>query len=146
MEYKLNTLIVLFKAYQSLNKNVKDSLSDTKLSVNEFTVMEALYTKKELSTQEIIDKILIPNSSLTYVLDTLQKRNFIERVRDKQDKRRQLITLTQAGSDLFKDIYQQHYSHMREIFDELTIDQEQQLQDLLKIVGKKAEEKHHETY
>ncbi len=146
MEHKLNTLIVLFKAYQSLNKNVKDSLSDTKLSVNEFTVMEALYTKKELSTQEIIDKILIPNSSLTYVLDTLQKRNFIERVRDKQDKRRQLITLTQAGSDLFKDIYQQHYSHMREIFDELTIDQEQQLQDLLKIVGKKAEEKHHETY
>lgn len=146
MEHKLNTLIVLFKAYQSLNKNVKDSLSDTQLSVNEFTVMEALYTKKELSTQEIIDKILIPNSSLTYVLDTLQKRNFIERVRDKQDKRRQLITLTKAGSDLFKDIYQQHYSHMREIFDELTTDQEQQLQDLLKIVGKKAEEKHHETY
>ncbi len=146
MDNKLNTLIVLFKAYQSLNKNVKDSLNHTQLSVNEFTVMEALYTKKELSTQQIIDKILIPNSSLTYVLDTLQKRKYIKRVRDNHDKRRQLITLSKEGEELFKDIYQQHYSHMKEIFDELTIDQQQQLEHYLKIIGKKAEEKHNETY
>ncbi len=146
MDNKLNTLIVLFKAYQSLNRTVKDSLNHTQLSVNEFTVMEALYTKKELSTQQIIDKILIPNSSLTYVLDTLQKRKYIKRVRDNHDKRRQLITLSKEGEELFKDIYQQHYSHMKEIFDELTIDQKQQLEHYLKIIGKKAEEKHNETY
>ncbi len=73
MIQKLNTLIVLFKAHQSIQNNVKLSLVDTELTLNEFTVMEALYTKKELSTQQLIDSVLIPNSSMTYVLELLKK-------------------------------------------------------------------------
>lgn len=140
MVKKLNSLIVLFKAHQSLAKNVKSSLIETELTVNEFTVMEALYTKKELSTQELIDKILIPNSSMTYVLDILEKRELINRLKDPKDKRRQLISLTDEGESLFKEVYEQHYQHMQSIFSVLSDQENQELQRLLKIVGKKAEE------
>lgn len=140
MVKKLNSLIVLFKAHQSLAKNVKSSLIGTELTVNEFTVMEALYTKKELSTQELIDKILIPNSSMTYVLDILEKRELINRLKDPKDKRRQLISLTDEGESLFKEVYEQHYQHMQSIFSVLSDQENQELQRLLKIVGKKAEE------
>lgn len=140
MVKKLNSLIVLFKAHHSLAKNVKSSLIETELTVNEFTVMEALYTKKELSTQELIDKILIPNSSMTYVLDILEKRELINRLKDPKDKRRQLISLTDEGESLFKEVYEQHYQHMQSIFSVLSDQENQELQRLLKIVGKKAEE------
>ncbi|HHX52489.1 MAG TPA: MarR family transcriptional regulator [Erysipelothrix sp.] len=140
MVKKLNSLIVLFKAHHSLAKNVKSSLIGTELTVNEFTVMEALYTKKELSTQELIDKILIPNSSMTYVLDILEKRELINRLKDPKDKRRQLISLTDEGESLFKEVYEQHYQHMQSIFSVLSDQENQELQRLLKIVGKKAEE------
>lgn len=146
MEIKLKSLIVLFKAYASLNKNVKKSLVDTELSVNEFTVMEALSTKGKLTTQQLIDIILIPNSSMTYVLDVLQKKKYITRIKDKDDKRKQWLELTSLGSDVFKEIYQIHYEHMSSIFNVLNEQEQQDLQRYLKRIGQRAEEKLNETY
>lgn len=140
MEIKLKSLIVLFKAHQSLINNVKLSLQNTELSVNEFTVMEALATKKELSTQQVIDLILIPNSSLTYILDILEEKNYINRLKDKNDRRRQLLSLTPLGLEIFTSIYEKHFKHMQSIFQVLSPQQHLQLQELLKTLGKKAEQ------
>ncbi len=140
MDNKLKTLIILFKAHQSLTKNVKLSLQDTALTVNEFTVMEALYSKESLYPNQLIDKILIPNSSLTYVLDILEKKDYIIRQKDVNDGRRQQIRLTETGKKVFVDVYQKHYQHMQEIFQVLTAKEESRLQELLKKLGKKAEE------
>ena len=79
MAQDLKTLIVLFKAYQSMINQVKLSLINTDLTVNEFTALEALYSKKELTTSELRDYVLVPNSSMTYVLDTLEKKELIQR-------------------------------------------------------------------
>ncbi len=137
---KLKSLIILFKTHQHLTSNVKLSLSETELTVNEFTVLEALYTKGELSVQELIDKILIPNSSMTYVLDVLEKKNYIERKKDKKDRRRQQLSLTSSGTTIFLKIYDIHYNHMTKIFEVLTPEEEVVLRNLLKKIGKKAQE------
>ena len=56
MEKKeLKTLIILFKAQASLSNSVKKSLEDTGLNLNEFVTMEALYTKKRLTTQNLAE-------------------------------------------------------------------------------------------
>ncbi len=140
MDEKLKTLIILFKAHQSLTNNVKLSLKDGLLTLNEFTVMEALYTKEELITQQLIDKILIPNSSLTYVLDILEKKDYIIRRRDPKDRRKQIVSLSKAGREIFEQVYAKHYVHMREIFDVLSDEEEAEIQRILKKLGKYAEE------
>lgn len=150
MKLKLKPVIVLFKAAQSLINNVKVSLKDSVLTINEFTVMEALYTKGELVTQDLADKILIPNSSLTYVLDVLEGKDYIERKRDEKDRRRQILRLTSQGEAIFSDVYDIHYEYMSDIFNVLTKEEVEQLEYLLKKVGKRAEEKlndenNHET-
>lgn len=145
MEEKLKSLIVLFKAHQSLTKNIKVSLKDSVLTVNEFAVMEALYTKEELVTQDLIDKILIPNSSLTYVLDVLEQRDYIIRRRDVNDRRRQIISLTKNGKEVFLNVYANHFQHMKDIFNVLSEEENQELQRLLKKIGIYAEEKVNET-
>lgn len=137
---KLKSLIVLFKAHQSLEKNIKISLKDTEFSVNEFTVMEALYTKRELYTHEIIASILIPNSSITYVLDALEKKGILNRKKDPSDKRKQILSLTDKGREIFIKIYEMHYDHMKSIFSVLDQDEEEELIRLLKKLGKKAQE------
>lgn len=136
---KLKSLIILFKAHQSLVKNVKDSLKGTGLNINEFTAMEALYEKGELTTQELIDLVLIPNSSMTYVLEIMSKKRYIDKRKKESDKRIQMISLTKSGREFFEKIYEEHFNHMRTIFDVLTHDEEKTLQTLLKKVGKKAE-------
>ncbi len=140
MSKDLKSLIVLFKAHQSLQNSVKHSLVNTQINVNEFSAMEALYTKGVLTTQQLIDTILIPNSSMTYVLEILNKKNYIERSKKPDDKRVQIIRLSKLGIEVFEDIYERHYNYMRTIFDVLTDSEEKTLQQLLKKVGKQAEE------
>lgn len=136
----LKSLIIIFKAFQSLQKGVRHSLLDTDLNINEFATMEALYSKGELSTQAIIDTILIPNSSMTYVLEMLNNKGYIDRKKKPEDKRIQIIKLTKDGRQIFEKIYESHFNYMRTIFDVLDDDEEKILQNLLKKVGKKAEE------
>lgn len=141
MELKLKPLIVLFKSVQSIENNVKVSLKDSILTINEFTAMEALHTKGELITQVLADKLLIPNSSLTYVLDVLEKRGYVSRRKDPHDRRRQLVSLTEEGTSVFKDIYEVHFEYMQEIFSVLSDDEQKQLEEMLKKLGKYAEGK-----
>ncbi|NLC34558.1 MAG: MarR family transcriptional regulator [Erysipelothrix sp.] len=143
---KLKTLIVLFKAHTSVGNNVKLSLSDSVLTLNEFAVMEALYTKGAMRTQTLAESILIPNSSLTYVLDMLVESSYVERIKDEDDKRCLLINLTKKGKKTFEEIYAKHHQHMLKIFNALSDEEELELQRLLKKLGKKAEEVYaHET-
>lgn len=135
----LKSLIVILKAYGHLVKHVKLSLESTELGMNEFSAMEALYTKGSLTTQALIDLVLIPNSSMTYVLDLLSKKDYIVREKDSRDRRIQLLSLTEQGRRRFSEIYQQHFEHMREIFDILAPEEEARLQDMLKKLGKHAE-------
>lgn len=139
MRQDLKSLIILFKAHTSVENVVKKSLLDTDLSVNEFSAMEALYHKGSLSTQSLIDLVLVPNSSMTYVLDILTKKEYIKRVKDKNDRRIQRIELTDLGKKNFEVIYEKHFAMLREVFDVLSEEEEKQLQDLLKKVGKNAQ-------
>ena len=139
MTRDLKSLVIIFKVHANLDRHVKLSLAETELGVNEFTALEALYNKGSLSAQELIDKVLIPNSSMTYVLDNLERKGFITRERDPGDRRVRLSTLTDAGRKLFVSIYQIHCRHMREVFNVLSEQEEAQLQQLLKKLGKHAE-------
>lgn len=134
----LKSLIILFKAQTSVQNAVKQSLQGTGMSVNEFAALEALYHKKSLNTQELIDLVLIPNSSMTYVLDVLAKKGYIQRVKKKEDKRVRNITLTPEGTKVFEAVYEKHFMLMRSIFDVLSEEEETTLKILLKKVGKKS--------
>lgn len=140
MKKDLKSLIIIFKAYHSLEKSVKHSLVDTNLNINEFTAMEVLYVKGHLTTQELIDTILIPYSSMTYVLEILNNKGYIARNKKAEDKRVQIISLTTKGKAVFEEIYERHFDYMRSIFDDLSSGEEVTLQNLLKRIGKKAEE------
>lgn len=135
----LKSLIILFKAQQVIENEVKKSIVHTDLSVNEFAAMEAIYTKTCLTTQQLVELVLIPNSSMTHVLDTLLEKSYIKRERDPHDRRIQKLTLTHQGKSAFEKIYARHFDYMRKIFDVLSEREELQLQKLLKKLGKGAQ-------
>lgn len=141
---KLKSLIVLFRAHASLELSIKQSLVGTGLSVNEFSIMEALHTKKRVTTGELIDLVLIPNSSMTYVLDKLSEVGCIVRERDDEDRRTQYISLTEKGKKSIEEVYAIHYDKMIDIFSVLTNEEEFIMQEALKKLGKKSQEVYHD--
>ncbi len=103
-------------------------------------MLEVLFHKKELTVQSVCEKTLMPNSSMTYVLDKLAKRAYISRKQDDKDKRIYSIALTQKGLELAYDIFPKHYQAMKSIFDVLTQEEQLMMQTLLKKIGYHAKE------
>ena len=137
---KLQTITYLFKAHSALSQHVKKSLENTDFNLNEFAVMEALYTHENLTPRAIVDKILIPNSSLSYVLEQLYKKELITYTIDQKDKRVRHYTLSEKGKRLFPSVYQHHYNYMNDLINEgLNEEELTTLQTLLKKLGYHAE-------
>ncbi|MDI9490707.1 MAG: MarR family transcriptional regulator [Clostridiaceae bacterium] len=138
MNKDLKSLIIMLKAYQGVTNHIKLSLQDSKLSLNEFAALEALYVKKSLTTQELIDTVLIPNSSMSHVIKTLANKDYLYRKKDQADRRIQYLALTEKGKKLFSKVYDKHYKHMRKLFDILTPEEEKNMQNALRKLGKHA--------
>ena len=70
------------------------------LTLGQFAVMEALYSKGRLSTGEVMEKILSTSGNIPVIVKNLEKDGFITRKQDEADKRRFILDLTDKGKDL----------------------------------------------
>ena len=136
---KLKTMTILFRAANIIENVAKEDVKNYACNLTEFGVLEVLHQKGQMTIAEIRSKVLIANSSMTYVLDKLQQKQYIERIQNPLDKRNYTIRLTNLGFKYTHEVLNKHYEHMQKVFDVLTDDENKQLQDLLKKIGYHAE-------
>lgn len=135
MERDLKLITTLFRAKNSFEGLIKKDILSYGLNPSEFGVLEVLYHKGNLTVMQITQKVLIANSSMTYVLDNLVSKGYIERIKNENDKRYFVISLTHKGRLFMDDIYPKHFKHMTEVLECLTKDEQIILQQLLKKLG-----------
>jgi MarR family 2-MHQ and catechol resistance regulon transcriptional repressor len=138
MERDLKTLTILYRSVNAITNVIKNDVAQYGLNVTEFGVLEALYHKGTLSVQAIVDKVLIANSSMSYVLSKLEDKAMIKKEKSSQDKRQFNISITSKGQSILDEMYPKHVQSLRQKLDVLTTEEENELQRLLKKVGKKA--------
>lgn len=136
----LKTITVLFRAYNSLEKTIKEDVFKYGINVSEFGVLEALYHKEKLSVKGIIDKVLVPNSSMSYVIENLVTKGLIYKIQSPKDKRSFDLSLSEKGRSFMGEIFPLHLSSMRDILDVLDEEEEKILQKALIKLGKAAKE------
>mgnify|MGYP001032215577 FL=1 len=66
----------------------------------QWRVMRALWEQKHLTSKQISEITLLPSPSLVGILDRLEKKGFIGRLRSVKDRRLVYIVPTQAGREL----------------------------------------------
>lgn len=55
---------------------------------------------RPLSPTTISERLLVTTASVTSLLDTLERRGLVARLRDPHDRRRLLVSLTEAGAEI----------------------------------------------
>ncbi len=140
MSKDLKSLTIFLNAHQSVMTKITQSLRGWDLNVNEFAALEALATKGSLTTQQLINTVLIPNSSMSYVITNLATKGYLSRTKDLNDKRIQYLSLTDKGKDYFEQVYAQHLALIRPMFEQFSVIEENQLQKLLKHLDKYEEQ------
>ncbi|PKM66793.1 MAG: MarR family transcriptional regulator [Firmicutes bacterium HGW-Firmicutes-19] len=135
MKNDLKTLTILLRATNFIQEKIKEDVSKYDLNLSEFGALEVLYHKGPLPVQAICEKVLIANSSMSYVIENLIKTQLIDKIKDPSDRRIHIVHLTDKGIMLFDEVYPKHLAHMRSVIDVLDENEEKELQSLLKKLG-----------
>lgn len=136
----LRALTILLRASGSVSNMLKKDMQSYGLNPTEFTVMEFLYSKGKQPIQIIGNKVLLASSSITYVIDQLEKKNLVERKVNENDRRVTLVSLTTEGQEMMEGIFPQHSDIINDLFGVLTDEKLGELSESLKKVGFKAVE------
>ena len=128
----LNAFIGIRRTSDQLLKLAKKDANRYNLNINEFAVLELLLHKGPSTVQTITEKILIANSSTTYIIDQLCLKELVYRESAPHDRRVCIVHLTDEGEKLISSIFPCHADMIDKAFTELDTDEIRQLISLLK--------------
>lgn len=131
----LNAYIKLMRASESVNARLISELSTVKLTISQFGTLEALYHLGPLCQKAIGQKLLKSGGNITLVVDNLEKRGLVARVRNTDDRRFVTVQLTDEGKALIEQVFPQHLSRIVEAFAGLSAEEQDQLGALCKKLG-----------
>ncbi|WP_240375686.1 MarR family winged helix-turn-helix transcriptional regulator [Bacillus piscicola] len=135
----LKAFVVLTRALQSIKSRAEEDIKHLGLNPTEFAVLELIYSKGDQPIQKIGEKILIASSSITYVVDKLEKKNLIKRKPCPKDRRVTHAAITAEGTELMDQVFPKHRNALKEIFSGLGIKEKEDLIDQLKKLGYHAQ-------
>lgn len=131
----LKILTVLLRASQTVQDVLRKDMSQFGLNQTEFAVLELLYHKGEQPIQHIGKKILIASSSITYVVDKLEKKELVRRKACPDDRRVTYATITDSGRGFMDNAFPEHEKKVNAIFEELSEHEVEVAIELLKRIG-----------
>lgn len=131
----LKLFVVLTRALESIEKQIIKDIKSHGLNLTEFSVLELLYNKGEQPIQKIGQKILLASSSITYVVDKLEKKNYLERKACPDDRRITYAAITLEGKALMDEVFPKHVLAMDEIMGGLDLDEKKSAIGHLKKLG-----------
>lgn len=139
-EISLKLFVVLNKACKALGEHAIRQVQFSGLNFTDFTILEILLNKGDLPISSIGAKLFLTNGSMTVAIDRLEKKDFVERVAHETDRRTKLVRLTKRGREAINPIFREHAAVIQAATNGLKREEKKIVVELLKRLGKYAEE------
>ena len=131
----LNAFIKMTRASESINGRLSRSLSCESITMSQFGILEALLHIGPQNQRELGKKILKSGGNITLVIDNLEKRGFVTRETDPNDRRAVIISLTDEGEKFIAEYFPVHLGKIVEEFSVLSPEELTELARICKKVG-----------
>lgn len=117
-----------YKDIEAKYQNMKE------LSTTELAVIRIISEKEDVIIRDIIESLNIPKSTLTSIVDRLEKRDLIVRAISKRDRRSYRLELTENG----KMIQGEHVKFEEEVYGKIitSLDTYEEREEFLKLIRK----------
>ncbi|WP_214769247.1 MarR family transcriptional regulator [Exiguobacterium sp. s133] len=135
----LKALTVMVRAVDALHEVIKKDVAKSGLNPTDFSVLELLYHKGRQPIQLIGKKVLITSSSITYVINKLEKKNYVVRQACPTDRRVTFVELTPEGQTLMATIFPEHEKTINQVFEGIEPSDIEALINTAKKVGYQAQ-------
>ncbi|MEA4906838.1 MAG: MarR family transcriptional regulator [Chloroflexi bacterium] len=134
----LDTFIKFTRAANAFQARLFQSPNLGDLTPSQFGVLETLYHLGPLCQGELSSKLLTSTGNMTLVLDNLEKRTYVQRVRDQEDRRLVRIHLTPQGEALIREVFPRVAEAIRSDLGVLSAEEQANLGHLCKKLGKRT--------
>ena len=128
-ELALKTFTKLIRAAETVAAEVHSELANYNITVSQFGILEALFHLGPMCQKDLAAKILKSTGNITLVIDNLEKRNLVKRLRNESDRRFFTIHLTPGGKRFIEDIFPAHAARIVEKMAVLTQEEQVMLGD-----------------
>jgi len=128
----------MWKAFRSMEAQAGRSIAGLGLCQSDFGVMEALLHKGPLPVKALGEKVLLTSGSMTAAIDRLERRGWVMRGDDPQDRRSRIVRLTPEGRKTIQALFRTHERDMEQAASKLSHNERAELMRLLRKLGKAA--------
>ena len=130
---ELKILIGIHRMANAIDRKTSRLLQPYQLTLGQFAVLEALYHKGDMAVGQVQEKILSSSGTIPLIIQNLETRGLLVRLKDEADRRRCILQLTEPGRALIEEVYPQNESM---ILNEFQIDSEEEKAELTSLLKK----------
>jgi MarR family 2-MHQ and catechol resistance regulon transcriptional repressor len=131
----LGAYVKLLRAGRAVLARVEPRLAASGLTPTQFGVLEAILHKGPLSQRDLGRKVLTSAGNMTDLVDKLESRGLVRRIRQKVDRRAVRIELTPEGQALIEPLFTAHATDIAGAMAALSDAELHRLSALLKKLG-----------
>jgi MarR family 2-MHQ and catechol resistance regulon transcriptional repressor len=133
----LDTFVKLRRAVNVIGARLNPALlREHRLTETQFGVLEALHHKGPMAQARLCEKLLVSGSNLTTVVDNLERRDWVRRLADPDDRRAHRVELTPTGRQIISRAFPGHATRITEVLQHLTREEQLELGRLCRKLGR----------
>jgi MarR family transcriptional regulator, 2-MHQ and catechol-resistance regulon repressor len=127
----MKTVVRLEKASLKITNLTVNYLSKHNLTFNQFKVLEVLYHLGDLNIGSITKITMSTPGNITVVVRNLKRDEWITSIKDPNDSRASILSITQKGKDIIEEVFPTHSSNLTKSMEVLSDNELDTLYDLL---------------
>jgi MarR family transcriptional regulator, 2-MHQ and catechol-resistance regulon repressor len=131
----LDAYIKLMRATGAVRARLDRALARHKLTENQLGVLEAILHLGPQCQRALAEKLWTTGPSVTLLVDQLEERGWVRRVRSEEDRRLVSVNLTAEGRRFIERIFPGHAAAIVQTFGALSASEQEQLGRLCKKLG-----------
>lgn len=127
----MKTVVRLEKASLKITNFTVQYLSKHNLTFNQFKVLEVLYHVGDLNVGSITKLTMSTPGNITVVVKNLKRDGWITSIKDPNDSRASILSITQKGKDIIEEVFPNHAKNLTHALEVLSDEELDTLYDLL---------------
>lgn len=136
----IHTWLVMLKVLQAIRHLAFPPILQQGLGDSDFRVLEVLLHKGPMPVNALGPKVDLNPGSVSVAVDRLYKKGLVSRVENESDRRVRTVSLTEKGRRVFVPIFRQHTALIERAFQDLSPEEQRQMEEVLKRIGRRVEE------
>lgn len=136
----IHTWLIMLRATHAIRDLALPPVLREGLGDSDFRVLDVLLHKGPMPVNAIGPKVDLNPGSVSVAVDRLYKKGLVSRVESQCDRRVRTVSLTEKGRRMFVPMFRRHAALIRRAFRDISAEEQRQLEDILKRIGRRAEQ------